>query len=127
MSTTPTIRFMWVENRDGEKIVGYGQWQQPVFHSVDNYSATWAPSGNPTEHTALPVRGARFYNIHFAGVPDRRVDLDITDFDTTDHPAKHGDVAHVKLSGDLPLLPNKIEWRKNGKPTGKTCDIELLK
>ena len=122
----PHDTFMWVENRDGEKIVGYGQWQQPVFHSVDNYSATWAPSGNPTEHTALPVRGARFYNIHFAGVPDRRVDLDITDFDTTDHPAKHGDVAHVKLSGDLPLLPNKIEWRKNGKPTGKTCDIELL-
>ena len=122
----PHDTFMWVENRDGEKIVGYGQWQQPVFHSVNNYSTTWAPAGSPTEHKALPVRGARFYNIHFAGVPDRRVDLDITDFDTTDNPAKHGDVAHVKLSGDLPVLPNKIEWRKNGKPTGKTCDIELL-
>ncbi|MGV0385101.1 hypothetical protein ACUY2T_10175, partial [Corynebacterium sp. 22_2729] len=122
----PHDTFMWVENKDGEKIVGYGQWQQPVFHSVNNYSATWAPSGNPTEQKALPVRGARFYNIHFAAVPDRRVDLDITNFNTTDTPAKPGDVAKVKLSGDLPVLPNKIEWRKNGKPTGKTCDIELL-
>ncbi|TSJ70381.1 hypothetical protein FPH17_11520 [Corynebacterium godavarianum] len=122
----PHDTFMWVENKDGEKIVGYGQWQQPVFHSVNNYSTTWAPSGSPAEQKALPVRGARFYNIHFAAVPDRRVDLDITNFNTTDTPAKPGDVAEVKLSGDLPVLPNKIEWRKNGKPTGKTCDIELL-
>ena len=121
--------FMWLHDQNDEPVVAYSEWHQPVFHSADNYSTTTAPEGNPTRNNAGLVgqEWKRFYNVNFSVLQKRRPTLDITNFDMTKNPAKPGDTAEVKLSGDLPLLPNKIEWRKNGRAIdGKTCDIEVL-
>ena len=123
--------FMWVHDQNDEPVVSYSEWHQPVFHSADNYSTTTAPEGNPTRNNAglAEAQGGewkRFYNINFSILQKRHPSLDITNFDTTTKPAKPGDVAQLKLSGDLPLLPNKIEWRKNGQATGQTCEISAI-
>ena len=118
--------FMWVHDKNDKPVVSYSQWHQPVFHSGDNYSATVAPEDNPIYNHPRPNFG-RFYNINFSLLQKRRPNLDITNFDMVSNPAKPGDTAEVKISGDLPLLPNKIEWRKNGKAiSGKTCEITAI-
>ena len=106
--------YMWVEDRAGDPMPAYTSFANNVFQSPAKLTQ-WAAS--------QPVfSGVRWNAVDFAVIPHKILNLDITNFDTTEHPAQPGDTAKLKLNGRLPELTNKIEWRDGSGKVLKTCE-----
>ena len=112
--------YMWVEDKDGNIMPSYSTFLQPVFQAYDTVNQ-WRPSTVSAKENSLAK--SLLYNQNFAGVPYTHVKLDITNFNTTDKPANIGDVAELKLTGDLPVAGGILEWKDGSGKVLKSCKI----
>ena len=112
--------YMWVEDKEGNVVPSYSTYLQPVFQRYDKVSQ-WRPSAIPRPLNTLGR--SILENVRFAGVPYTQVKLDITNFNTTDKPANIGDVAELKLTGDLPVAGATLEWKDGEGHVIKSCKI----
>ena len=112
--------YMWVEDKEGNVVPSYSTYLQPVFQRYDKVSQ-WRPSAIPRPLNTLGRSILK--NVRFAGVPYTQVKLDITNFNTTDKPANIGDVAELKLTGDLPVAGATLEWKDGKGNVLKSCKI----
>ncbi|WP_193627455.1 YPDG domain-containing protein, partial [Brevibacterium sp. CFH 10365] len=129
----PQNVFVWVQKGDAV-LQGYTGFNQPVFGAF-NQGGGWRPQAVPGENQSvdalLPVNRPDYgknvnslYNVHFALMPYLPVDLDITNFNETDKPARPGDTAELDLSGTLSDLPSVIEWRDSSGKVLKSCELD---
>lgn len=110
--------YMWLEDPSGSVVPAYSTFTQPVFQSPD-FNKQWAPATVPAWGDAYK----RWYNVNFAAIRFTPVALDITNYDTSQNPARPGDTANLALTGDLSPLANRIEWRNEAGEVLKSCDI----
>ncbi|MGO3049044.1 MAG: Rib/alpha-like domain-containing protein, partial [Staphylococcus sp.] len=114
----------YVMNPEGDIVSAYSSYTTPEFRSP-NYNLSWAPQTAPAQNL---VQNPMWYNVNFALVPKNDLDIDILDYNNTDHPAIVGDEVHIDLIGaQLSPLPTHVEWRdKNGNVIQQTGDISSL-
>ncbi|PTI37568.1 adhesin, partial [Staphylococcus succinus] len=114
----------YVMNPEGDVVSAYSSYTTPEFRSP-NYNLSWAPQTAPAQNL---VQNPMWYNVNFALVPKNDLDIDILDYNNTDHPAIVGDEVHIDLIGaQLSPLPTHVEWRdKNGNVIQQTGDISSL-
>ena len=125
--------FMWVTDPTGEKLYSnYSPYMVNAFKAF-NSAADWSPGLAPVDNQTIdallpsnrPDYGKRINvvsNQNFALVNYQPISLDITNFDTTENPAKPGDTALIDVEGTLSPLPTKIVWRDSAGNELKTCD-----
>ncbi|WP_175934412.1 YPDG domain-containing protein [Corynebacterium sp. Marseille-P4321] len=112
--------YMWVEDENEKVVPTYSTFTQPVFQNPRN-NLQWAPTVDPRHNNAFSR--SRFDSVNFAVVPNTDIELEITNYDTLERPAKPGSVARLKLKGDLPKTDNFIEWRDANNRVLKRCAV----
>ncbi|QPK81256.1 YPDG domain-containing protein [Schaalia sp. ZJ405] len=109
--------YAYVMDPKGKIVNAYSPYTVPEFRGIKT-NEPWTPEVRPY---VRPVRHA-INDLNFAVVPDTLVSLDVTNYDTTHNPARHGDTARLSVKGQtLSPLFNKIEWRQGDKVLA-TCD-----
>ena len=115
--------YVWVEDKDGNVVAAPTNYSQPQFINP-NRNTQWNPTAIPAVLNSFDHY--RIYNMNMALVKDPDLELDITNYNNTNNPAKRGQVAELKLLGDDTLpVGARIEWRRgaaNG-PVVKSCNI----
>lgn len=109
--------YMFVMDKNGNVVTAYSPYTTTLFRSPN---ATGTSSLSPQivpAYNAAAFNSPSWYNVNFAVVPNTIVNLDITNYDTTNNPASYGDTANVKLSdysasgsGQLSALDDSIKW-----------------
>lgn len=121
ISRQDTYIYMWVQNPEGRVVPTYNNFTQPVFTSPIGNLA-WNPAAPPSSQT----RGAgptsqywgsgglkRWTAVNHAIALSNFVELDITNFNSTDKPWSDGDEpAKLEVKGDVYSPNANIEWRR---------------
>ena len=123
IDNTQKYLYMWVESPDGEVFPAYSTNVSPVFQPYDQVNQ-WRPATVSVKNNAGYVD--RLNHVNFAAVPYRQLSLDITNYDTTDKPAKPGDTAEVSLKGTLPISDPTLEWRDSDGKVVKSCQLDSI-
>ena len=121
ISSSDTYIYMWVENPEGRVVPTYNNFTQPVFTSPIGNLA-WNPAAPPSELTRGAGPTSQFWGtgdlkrwtaVNHAIALSNFVELDITNFNSTDKPWSDGDEpAKLEVKGDVYSPNAKIEWRR---------------
>ena len=107
----------------GELVNAYSSFTSPIYqlyNKNDSFRPQNKPSWRPARHAV--------YNLNFAVVPDVLLDLDVTNFNTTDKPAGLGDIAEADIRGKaVPPFETKIVWTNEKGDVLKETKITALK
>ena len=115
--------YFQVYDDKGELVNAYSSFTSPIYQ-LYNKNDSFRPQNKPTWR---PARHA-VYNLNFAVVPDVLLDLDVTNFNTTDKPAGLGDIAEADIRGKaVPPFETKIVWTNEKGDVLKETKITALK
>ncbi|WP_415829873.1 YPDG domain-containing protein, partial [Helcobacillus massiliensis] len=110
--------YMQVFDPQGELVNGYSGYTSPEFRKP-NANLSFTPQTAPAQNL---VQRPMWYNVNYAIVARTQVDLQITNYDVSDNPARPGDTAELDFTGVMPPLASKIEWVDSNGEVVKTCD-----
>ena len=116
------LMYMWIEDENGQVQPAWSNFISPYFQGF-NHSPHWSPvatTGAGSSPSPLQSRSATGMN--FAVLPFSPVQLTITNANDTDNPASPGEEIRLRLDGDMPRTPSKIEWRDSSGNVLHTCD-----
>lgn len=114
--------YVWAEDKNGNVVATLTNYSQPEF-TDPNLNSQWNPTANPAVINSFGH--ARIYNMNMSMVKDPDLELNITDYNNTTHPAKRGSTAHVKIDGNDTLpVGATLEWRDGSGKVLKSCQIK---
>ena len=109
--------YMFVMDKNGNVVTAYSPYTTTLFRSPSATGTSSLSAQTVPAYNAIAFNSPSWYNVNFAVVPNTIVNLDITNYDTTNNPASYGDTANVKLSdysasgsGQLSALDDSIKW-----------------
>ena len=109
--------YMFVMDKNGNVVTAYSPYTTTLFRSPSATGTSSLSAQIVPAYNAIAFNSPSWYNVNFAVVPNTIVNLDITNYDTTNNPASYGDTANVKLSdysasgsGQLSALDDSIKW-----------------
>ncbi|GAA3523121.1 YPDG domain-containing protein [Corynebacterium pilbarense] len=113
--------YVWVEDPEGRVVAAPTNYSQPEFMVVDRNSQ-WNPTGTPKPLNSFGY--SRIFNMNMALVKDPDLELNITNYNNTNNPAKRGNTAQVVIDGKDQLpVGAQLEWRDGNGKVLKSCTI----
>ena len=114
--------YVWVEDSEGRVIAAPTNYSQPEFMPVDRNSQ-WNPTATPKPLNSFGY--SRIFNMNVSLVKDPDLELNITNYNNTNNPAKRGNTANVVIDGKDQLpVGARLEWRDGSGKVLKSCNIE---
>ncbi|WP_342318468.1 YPDG domain-containing protein [Corynebacterium mayonis] len=119
---TKSYMFGFVRDPEGRIVKTYSPFIEQLYvRPNDKLGVT--PQTVPAANL---VANPMWYNLNFAIIPYADVDLRITNFNTTDRPARPGQTALIDVTGTLPPsageATNRIVWTNSAGAELKVCE-----